>query len=175
MSDLKPLCNNSNTVRKSIILLTNEPFLNLSDADDHELHKKRKRRKKKKVSPITSAKVSTPPAEGAVQGQTDAAHGQTDAVHPSDEGEAGSSLSIERLSKNRKRKMKKKRHKEKLIALGLVPHVRAVEFTYAQSGHGNSEEVLDFLRTTQEIYLSDRKSSGIAFYCSITFFYVEDK
>ncbi|KAK7152995.1 hypothetical protein R3I93_011037 [Phoxinus phoxinus] len=123
------------------------------ESDDHELHKKRKRRRKKKASPITSAKVSTPPAEGAVQGQTDA-------VHPSDEGDAGSSLSIERLSKNRKRKMKKKRHKEKLIALGLVPHVRAVEFTYAQSGHGNSEEVLDFLRTTQEIYLSDHKSSG---------------
>lgn len=168
MSDLKPLCNNSNTVRKSIILLTNETFLDLSDADDHELHKKRKRRRKKKVSRITSAKVSTPPAEGSVQGQTDA-------VHPSNEGEAGSSLSIERLSKNRKRKMKKKRHKEKLIALGLVPHVRAVEFTYTQSGRGNSEEVLDFLRTTQEIYLSDRKSSGIAFYYSITCFYVEDK
>ncbi|XP_051725376.1 glutamate-rich protein 1 [Ctenopharyngodon idella] len=121
------------------------------DTDDHVLHK-RKRRRKKKVSSITTAKVSTPPAEGAVQGQTN--------VHPSDEGDAGSSMNTERLSKNRKRKMKKKRHKEKLIALGLVPHVRAVEFTYAQSGHGNLEEVLDLLRTTQEIYLSDRKSSG---------------
>ncbi|XP_067311591.1 uncharacterized protein erich1 isoform X2 [Pseudorasbora parva] len=123
-----------------------------ADTEDHELHKKRKRRRKKKVSPITTAKISTPPAEGTAQEKTDA-------VHPSSDGNAGSSLSIERLSKNRKRKMKKKRHKEKLITLGLVPHVRAVEFTYAQSGHGNSEEVLDFLRTTQEIYLSDRKSS----------------
>lgn len=153
---LQLLCNNY-TVRKSIILLTIEPFLDLSDTDDHQIHK-RKRRRKKKVSLITTAKVSTPPAEGAVQGQTDA-------VHASNEGHAGSSLSTERLSKNRKRKMKKKRHKEKLVALGLVPHVRAVEFTYAQSGHGNLEEVLDLLRTTQEIYLSDRKSSGNAFYC----------
>ncbi|KAK9959699.1 hypothetical protein ABG768_009805 [Culter alburnus] len=123
------------------------------DTDDHELHKRKRRRRKKKVSPITTAKISTPPVEGAVQGQTDA-------VHASNEGHTGSSLSTERLSKNRKRKMKKKRHKEKLVTLGLVPHVRAVEFTYAQSGHGNLEEVLDLLRTTQEIYLSDRKSSG---------------
>ncbi|XP_039504454.1 glutamate-rich protein 1 [Pimephales promelas] len=123
------------------------------DADEHELHKKRKRRRKKKVSPVISAKVSTPPVEGTIQGQTDP-------VHPSNEGDTGSSLSNERISKNRKRKMKKKRHKEKLIALGLVPHVRAIEFTYAQGGHGNTEELLHFLRTTQEIYLSDRKSSG---------------
>ncbi|ROJ78860.1 hypothetical protein DPX16_15385 [Anabarilius grahami] len=128
--------------------------------DDHEIHK-RKRRRKKKVSLIATARVSTPPAEGAVQGQTYA-------VHASNEGQAGSSLSTERLSKNRKRKMKKKRHKEKLVALGLVPHVRAVEFTYAQSGHGNLEEVLDLLRTTQEIYLSDHKSSGNAFYYEVS-------
>lgn len=124
---------------------------NPSDAGDHGLHK-RKRRRKKKVLPRTSEGVSTPPAEGAVLGQTDA--------HPSDEGDTGSSVSTEQLSKNRKRKMKKKRHKEKVQALGLVPRAKAVEFTYAQNGDGDSEEVLDFLRTTQEIYLSDLKSSG---------------
>ncbi|XP_026142130.1 glutamate-rich protein 1 isoform X1 [Carassius auratus] len=124
-----------------------------ADADDHELYKKRKRRRKKKVLPNTTEEVSTPAAEGAILGQTDAAH-------PSDEGDTGSSVSTEQLSKNRKRKMKKKRHKEKVQALGLVPRARAVEFTYAQRGDGNSEEVLDFLRSTQEIYLSDLKYSG---------------
>ncbi|KAL0170015.1 hypothetical protein M9458_034611, partial [Cirrhinus mrigala] len=121
-------------------------------ADDHELHKRRKRRRKKKELLITTEEVSTSPTEGAVQGQTDAAH-------PSNEGHTGSSVGTEQLSKNRKRKMKKKRHKEKVLALGLVPRARAVEFTYAQSGDGNAEEVLDFLRTTLEIYLSDQKSS----------------
>ncbi|XP_050988766.1 uncharacterized protein LOC127179406 isoform X2 [Labeo rohita] len=124
-----------------------------ADADDHELHKRRKRRRKKKELLITTEEVSTSPTEGAVQGQTDAAH-------PSNEGDTGSSVGTEQLSKNRKRKMKKKRHKEKVLALGLVPRARAVEFTYAQSGDGNAEEVLDFLRTTLEIYLSDQKSSG---------------
>ncbi|XP_058604618.1 glutamate-rich protein 1 isoform X3 [Onychostoma macrolepis] len=124
-----------------------------ADTDGHELRKKRKRRRKKKVLPNTTEEVSTPPEEGALLGQTDAAH-------PSDEGDTGSSVSTEQLSKNRKRKMKKKRHKEKVLALGLVPRARAVEFMYAQSGDGNSEKVLDFLRTTQEIYLSDFKSSG---------------
>ncbi|XP_073683515.1 uncharacterized protein erich1 [Garra rufa] len=116
-----------------------------ADADDHELHKKRKRRRKKKELLVTTEEVSTLPAEGA---------------HPSDKGDTGSSVSTEQLSKNRKRKMKKKRHKEKVLALGLMPRARAVEFTYAQSGEGNSEEVLDFLRATLKIYLSDRKSSG---------------
>lgn len=40
-----------------------------------------------------------------------------------DEGE-------ERLSKNKKRKLKKKRHKEKMLSMGLVPRAAAVEFTY---------------------------------------------
>uniref|UniRef100_A0A9J7X9N1 Glutamate rich 1 n=1 Tax=Cyprinus carpio carpio TaxID=630221 RepID=A0A9J7X9N1_CYPCA len=124
-----------------------------ADADDHELLKRRKRRRKKKVLPITTEAVSTPPAEGAILGQTDAAH-------PSDEGDTGISVSTEQLSKNKKRKMKKKRHKEKVLTLGLVHRARAVEFMYAQSGDGNSEELLDFFRTTQDIYLSDRKSSG---------------
>lgn len=125
----------------------------LSDAGDHELHKKRKRRRKKKVFPSAIAEVSTLPAEGDVDGQEDVAL-------PHDEDDTGSSLSTERLSKNRKRKMKKKRHRGKLLALGLVPQTRAVEFTFAQKDEGNSEEVLDFLQTTLEIYLSDRKSSG---------------
>lgn len=57
--------------------------------------------------------------------------------------------------------MKKKRHKEKLFALGLVPRTRALEFTYKQSGDEGGEEkleeVLEFLQNTHEIYLSDSK------------------
>ncbi|XP_043119391.1 glutamate-rich protein 1 isoform X2 [Puntigrus tetrazona] len=123
-----------------------------ADADDHELHK-RKRRRKKKVFPRTTEEVSTPPAEGAVLSQTHAAH-------PSNEGDTASLVHTEQLSKNRKRKMKKKHHKEKVKALGLVPRARAVEFTYTHGGDGNLEEVLNFLRTTHEVYLSDLKSSG---------------
>ncbi|XP_038656327.1 glutamate-rich protein 1 isoform X3 [Scyliorhinus canicula] len=36
----------------------------------------------------------------------------------------------ETLTKNKRRKLKKKRHKEKLKAAGLVPRATAVEFTY---------------------------------------------
>ncbi|XP_078398013.1 glutamate-rich protein 1 [Cetorhinus maximus] len=61
------------------------------------------------------------------------------------------------LTKNKRRKLKKKRHKEKLKAAGLVPRAKAVEFTY-QPGEGSSEEgavegdkaaeVIDLLNTT---------------------------
>ncbi|GCB80359.1 glutamate-rich protein 1 [Scyliorhinus torazame] len=45
----------------------------------------------------------------------------------------------ETLTKNKRRKLKKKRHKEKLKAAGLVPRATAVEFTY-QPGEVSSEE-----------------------------------
>ncbi|XP_041043972.1 glutamate-rich protein 1 isoform X1 [Carcharodon carcharias] len=61
------------------------------------------------------------------------------------------------LTKNKRRKLKKKRHKEKLKAAGLVPSAKAVEFTY-QPAEGSSEEgavegdkaaeVIDLLNTT---------------------------
>ncbi|XP_041106463.1 glutamate-rich protein 1 isoform X3 [Polyodon spathula] len=69
-----------------------------------------------------------------------------------------------KLSKNKKRKLKKKRHKEKLRSAGMIPKSMAVEFTY-QPGESSSEdmdaterkavEVLDFLQATQEIYFAD--------------------
>ncbi|XP_041106462.1 glutamate-rich protein 1 isoform X2 [Polyodon spathula] len=72
-----------------------------------------------------------------------------------------------KLSKNKKRKLKKKRHKEKLRSAGMIPKSMAVEFTY-QPGESSSEdmdaterkavEVLDFLQATQEIYFADRTS-----------------
>lgn len=50
----------------------------------------------------------------------------------------------ERLSKNKKRKLKKKRHKEKLLSMGLVPRAAAVEFTFQRDGsrllEGEEEE-----------------------------------
>ncbi|XP_060677597.1 glutamate-rich protein 1 isoform X2 [Hemiscyllium ocellatum] len=45
----------------------------------------------------------------------------------------------EALTKNKKRKLKKKRHKERLKAAGLAPRATAVEFTY-QPAEGSSEE-----------------------------------
>ncbi|XP_035850723.1 glutamate-rich protein 1 isoform X2 [Sander lucioperca] len=74
----------------------------------------------------------------------------------------------ERVNRNKKRKLKKKRHKEKLLSMGLMPQAAALEFTYRKDGGGEEEEeeeeednekraaeVSDFLRTTMEIYMSD--------------------
>ncbi|XP_007892208.1 glutamate-rich protein 1 [Callorhinchus milii] len=74
----------------------------------------------------------------------------------------------ETLSKNKKRKLKKKRHKEKLRAAGLLSKATALEFTY-QPEEGRSEEddaegekkaseIIDFLQATQEIYFTDGKN-----------------
>lgn len=50
----------------------------------------------------------------------------------------------ERLSKNKKRKLKKKRHKEKLLSMGLVPRTAAIEFTFqrdrSRPAEGEEEE-----------------------------------
>ncbi|KAI7804389.1 glutamate-rich protein 1 [Triplophysa rosa] len=128
------------------------------DAADHTLHAKRKRRRKKKAFPATTIKnageISASPAEGAVESQKDA--------KPSDKDQDIGSL-VEKLSKNKRRKMKKKRHKEKLFALGLVPRSRALEFTYKQSCDEGTEEeleeVLEFLHNINEIYISDRSQA----------------
>ncbi|NXF96155.1 ERIC1 protein, partial [Eubucco bourcierii] len=77
-----------------------------------------------------------------------------------------------KISKNRKRKMKKKRHKEKMRAAGLVTKTTSVDFTY-QPDKNNGEEtahlkdidektdsILDFLQATQQIYFADNKSAG---------------
>ncbi|XP_039643005.1 glutamate-rich protein 1 isoform X1 [Perca fluviatilis] len=71
----------------------------------------------------------------------------------------------ERINRNKKRKLKKKRHKEKLLSMGLMPQAAALEFTYRKDGGGEEEEeednerraaeVSDFLRTTMENYMSD--------------------
>lgn len=69
----------------------------------------------------------------------------------------------ERISRNKKRKLKKKQHKEKLLSMGLMPRAAALEFTYKkdveQEGahERQATEVSDFLTTTMKSYMSDCK------------------
>lgn len=82
-----------------------EPDENSGDGSSNEQAKeseeKKKRRRRKKQKDVVPALNQTARNEGE-----------------------------ERLSKNKKRKLKKKRHKEKLLSMGLVPRAAAVEFTY---------------------------------------------
>ncbi|NXH09377.1 ERIC1 protein, partial [Bucco capensis] len=78
-----------------------------------------------------------------------------------------------KISKNKRRKMKKKRQKEKLRAAGLVTKTTSVDFTYQpdKNNRGEAEglkdinekadSILDFLQATQQIYFADSKSTGI--------------
>ncbi|XP_042357189.1 glutamate-rich protein 1 [Plectropomus leopardus] len=118
------------------------------DEDDEGQKRKRRRRKRKPTPHQDSVKDGAAPLSESSTGQT-----QTPV------GEAG-----ERISRNKKRKLKKKRHKEKLLLMGLMPRAAALEFTYRKDGEEEEEEevnkrraaeVSDFLRTTMEIYLSD--------------------
>ncbi|KAF4084454.1 hypothetical protein AMELA_G00128820 [Ameiurus melas] len=119
-----------------------------SDEDDGRASKKRKRRRKRKAA---TGPGGNPPSADA------------DKAEDPEERSKGNAEGSECLSKNKRRKMKKKRHKEKLLALGLVPRSTAVEFTYKEceeeeeDGDKGVEEVLDFLHSTQDLYLSDRK------------------
>ncbi|KAG7510498.1 hypothetical protein JOB18_023272 [Solea senegalensis] len=93
-----------------------------------------------------------PSGQGGAPGGSESGAGQnpTEAVV-----EAG-----EHVSRNKKRKLKKKRHKEKLISMGVMPRAAALVFTYEKAGEEEEEEkraaeVSDFLRTTLETYVSD--------------------
>uniref|UniRef100_A0A4W5PXJ8 Glutamate rich 1 n=1 Tax=Hucho hucho TaxID=62062 RepID=A0A4W5PXJ8_9TELE len=124
------------------------------DGEGESQRLRRRRRRKRK---------GTAPGGGTVAGQA------TDS-NPGDPTMAPTPTEVEgeQLSKNKRRKLKKKRHKEKLLSLGLMPRAAALEFTYQREGNGEEEdeemrprraaEVMDFLRTTQEIYVSDRSS-----------------
>ncbi|XP_062253864.1 glutamate-rich protein 1 [Platichthys flesus] len=118
----------------------------LDQDTEQEEHKRRRKRKKRKPTPQQNC------------GQDGAAPGQSQTV-----AEGG-----EHISRNKKRKLKKKRHKEKLLSMGVTTRAAALEFTYQKDGGMEEEEedndierraaeVSDFLRTTLEIYLSDRK------------------
>ncbi|XP_053488968.1 glutamate-rich protein 1 [Ictalurus furcatus] len=125
-----------------------------ADEDDGRASIKRKRRRKRKAATVS-------------EGNTPSAAADDDKAEDAEERSKGNAEGSECLSKNKRRKMKKKRHKEKLLALGLVPRSTAVEFTYKESegkeeeedGHKKVEEVLDFLHSTRDLYLSDRSRS----------------
>ncbi|XP_070777064.1 glutamate-rich protein 1 [Enoplosus armatus] len=115
------------------------------DKEVEEQKRKRRRRKRKPTLHPDSGKDGAAPVSDCSTGQS-----QT----PVDDGG-------ERISRNKKRKLKKKRHKEKLLSMGLMPRATALEFTYQkdeeeeEDNERRAAEVSDFLRTTMEIYMSD--------------------
>ncbi|XP_026799877.3 glutamate-rich protein 1 [Pangasianodon hypophthalmus] len=129
---------------------------NAAEDDDHA-SKKRKRGRKRKAATLSEG---NPPTTTAAD---------NDKTEDAEERTKGNAEGSECISKNKRRKMKKKRHREKLLALGLVPRSMALEFTYKQSEEKEKEdeedeekkveEVLDFLQSTQDLYLSDRSRS----------------
>ncbi|XP_076850670.1 uncharacterized protein erich1 [Brachyhypopomus gauderio] len=154
----------------------------LSGSDDHSgtededpitRRRRRRRRRKRKAGVVSepgeAGARETPPQGGATAPLPEGPEGGNKPEPHSAEGP-------ERLSRNKKRKMKKKRHKEKLVSLGLVPRPRALEFTYTHGGEDqgvedhaeetqqNLDEIVDeieaFLRSTMDLCLSDR-SSGV--------------
>lgn len=109
--------------------------------------RRRRRRKRKKASVQDPGKNETPLTESST--------GQSQVTV-----DAG-----ERISKNKKRKLKKKMRKEKLMSMGLMPKAAPLEFTYNKDKEEEEEEdnerraaeLLEFLKTTIEIYMSDCK------------------
>lgn len=117
------------------------------DGEKEQTSRRRKRRKKRPALRPDCKKDGADP-----DSQPSVALAQA----PTHEGGEG-------VSKNKKRKLKKKRRKEKLLSMGLMPQAAAVEFTYRKADEGSDEsgsgvaEVLDFLRSTMELYMSDCK------------------
>lgn len=116
------------------------------EQDQEEEHKRRRRRKKRK--PTLQPECDKGGAAQVTESSTELSE------TPANEGG-------ERISKNKKRKLKKKRHKEKLLSMGLMPRATALEFTYKKDGEEGDDgerraaEVSDFLRTTMKLYMSD--------------------
>nr|XP_046268382.1 glutamate-rich protein 1 isoform X2 [Scatophagus argus] len=116
------------------------------DQDKEEEKQKIKRRRRKKKPTLHQDFEKDGAAAVSVTGT-----GRT----PVDEGG-------EHISRNKKRKLKKKRRKEKLLSMGLMPQAAALEFTYKKDeeeedvdNETKAAEVLDFLKTTMEMYMSD--------------------
>ncbi|XP_077587261.1 uncharacterized protein erich1 isoform X2 [Stigmatopora nigra] len=113
---------------------------------DQERKRRRKRRKRKLNLQGEKDEKTKTTDSSIVQNEM-----QTDEVH---------------ISRNKKRKLKKKRHKEKMLSLGLVPRASALEFTYRKENNEEEDDeeeedgrkaaqVAEFLRTTMEVYKSD--------------------
>ncbi|XP_040916816.1 glutamate-rich protein 1 isoform X2 [Toxotes jaculatrix] len=116
------------------------------DKDQDKQTRKRRRRKRKPALDQDSGKDGAAPGSESSAGQSQTAV----------DGGA------EHISRNKRRKLKKKRHKEKLLSMGVMHRATALEFTYQKDGEEEEEdnerraaEVSDFLRTTLEIYMSD--------------------
>lgn len=125
-----------------------------SAAEDNDHASKKRKRRKRKAAALSEGNPPTTAAPAADDGKAEDA----------EERIKGNAEGSECLSRNRRRKMKKKRHKEKLLALGLVPRSMALEFTYKQSEEKEDEEeekkveeVLEFLQSTRDLYQLDRK------------------
>ncbi|KAI9537575.1 hypothetical protein NQZ68_023820 [Dissostichus eleginoides] len=124
----------------------------LDQDKEEEQRRRRKRRRKRKPT------LHQDSGEGGAASVSEPGTGQSQ-THVDE--------AAEQISKNKKRKLKKKRHKEKLLSMGLMPRAAALEFTYQKDVEEEEEEednerraaeVSDFLRTTMEIYMSDSSS-----------------
>ncbi|XP_007257633.3 glutamate-rich protein 1 isoform X2 [Astyanax mexicanus] len=133
-----------------------------AEGQDH-VQRRRKRRRKRKADSAGAGGTGSTPLGNPTQEQAEKAEGRNGQTLEVPEGQ-------EILSKSRKRKLKKKRQKEKLRSIGVVTKSRPLEFTYRRDG-GNDEEVeeenveennkkveevVHFLRTMWDIYLSDQ-------------------
>ncbi|XP_064784551.1 glutamate-rich protein 1 [Oncorhynchus masou masou] len=144
------------------VTLSQPAYINtVQDPADENTHESEGEGERQRLRRRRKRKGKTAPEGGTVTGQATDSNPGDPTMAPTPTEEKG-----ERLSKNKRRKLKKKRHKEKLLSLGLMPRAAALEFTYQREGNGEEEdeemrqrraaEVMDFLRTTQEIYVSDR-------------------
>ncbi|KAM4724431.1 uncharacterized protein erich1 isoform 2-T2 [Anableps anableps] len=116
------------------------------EAEDQK--RRRRRKKRKPASRQDSGKNGAPVSDRSGQRQ----------LPVDEEGEC--------ISRNKKRKLKKKRHKEKLLSLGLIPRSAALEFIYSkdeeeEDSKRKAAEVSEFLRTTLEIYMSDSSAHEV--------------
>lgn len=117
---------------------------------EEEREQKSKRRKRRKKKPALRPDCNKDGAAPAGE------PGSAPVQSPTQEGGEG-------VSKNKKRKLKKKRHKEKLLSMGLVPPAAAVEFTYRgeqEGDHGSGSRVpgaSDFPRSTTKLCQSECK------------------
>ncbi|XP_029349581.1 glutamate-rich protein 1 [Echeneis naucrates] len=143
LSQLDSINSAEDPADKSIHKSNEEP-----DQDKIREEQKRKKRRKKRKQTLHQDSGQSSTALGT---ESSIGHGQM-AV---DEG-AG------HISKNKKRKLKKKKHKEKLLSMGVMPRAAALEFTYQkdvveeeEDNETRAAEVSDFLRTTLKIYMSD--------------------